>query len=77
MDVKTAGALMVQLLNGAATLLTQAQQVSGLVARAHAEGREISDAELEAVVANDDRAREILEQAIADAGGSMKPDAPR
>lgn len=57
-------------------VLTQAQQVAGLIVRAHSEGRDITDAELDAIAVGDDEARKILVDAIARAGAAAKPDAP-
>lgn len=45
---------------------TQAQQFSQLLAKAHAEGRDVTDAELDALVSADDAARARL-QALIDA----------
>lgn len=57
-------------------IFTQAQQVAGLIVKAHAEGRDITEGELNAVVAGDDAARKVLVDAIARAEASAKPDAP-
>lgn len=58
MDPLTATALLVQ-------LLTQATALGNLIRTAQAEGRDITDAELDTLAAGDDRARAGLEAAIA------------
>lgn len=55
--------LITQLLLDAAT---KVQQFGGLLAKAHAEGRDVTDAELDAATAADDAARLRL-QALIDA----------
>lgn len=55
--------LLTQLLLQAAT---QVQQFGALLAKAHAEGRDVTDVELDALVSADDAARARL-QALIDA----------
>lgn len=55
--------LLTQLLLQAAT---QVQQFGALLAKAHAEGRDVTDAELDALASADDAARARL-QALIDA----------
>lgn len=57
--------LVTQLLTQA---LAQAQQFNALLVRAHSEGRDVSDTELDGLVANDDSAKARL-QALIDAKG--------
>lgn len=47
-------------------LTTQAQQLSGILAKAHGEGRDVTDEELTSLAAADDAARVRL-QALIDA----------
>lgn len=63
----TALATLATLTSSALAFMQAAQQVSMLLQRAHAEGREITDEELASVIANDDIARSALDKAIADA----------
>lgn len=58
--------LITQLLLEAAT---KVQQFGGLLARAHAEGRDVTDAELDALVVADDAARARLDALIKAKGG--------
>jgi hypothetical protein len=60
-------ARVASLTSSALTLLQAANQVSGILRAAHAEGREINDAELETVKATDDVARAALDKTIEDA----------
>ncbi len=55
-------ALLVQLLLG---LVGQAGQIKSLLDTAKAENRDVSDAELNALFANDDAAKAALDAAIA------------
>ncbi|MCR4331724.1 MAG: hypothetical protein NUV34_03320 [Sulfuricaulis sp.] len=48
-------------------LLDRAQAVGALISKAQAEGRDVSDTELDALAASDDAARAALVQAIKDA----------
>ena len=57
--------LLTQLLLQAAT---QVQQFGALLAKAHAEGRDVTDAELNALVAADDAAKARLDALIAARG---------
>jgi len=57
-------ALAVSLILG---LLDRAQAIGTLIKTARAEGRDITDAELDSLVAEDDAAREALDAAIAKA----------
>lgn len=54
--------ILVQLLLQATT---QAQQFGALLAKAHAEGRDVTDGELNALVATDDAAKARLDALIA------------
>jgi hypothetical protein len=58
--------------SSALALIQAAQAVSMLLQKAHAEGREITDDELDSVVVTDDAARAVLEKAIADAKAAGK-----
>jgi hypothetical protein len=51
------------------TLLQQSQTLSNLVAKAQAEGRDLTDAEVDSVVAADDAAKAELAAAIVKARG--------
>lgn len=55
-------AIVIQLLLG---LLDRATAIGALISKAQAEGRDISDAELDALAASDDKARDALVKAIA------------
>lgn len=57
MDALTATALLIQLLN-------QATALGNLIRQAQAEGRDITDAELDGLAAGDDAARDVLAAAI-------------
>lgn len=57
-------------------VITQAQQLAGLIVKAHREGRDITNDELDAIAAGDDAARKVLTDAIARAQATAKPDAP-
>ncbi len=50
-------------------------QIGTLLAKAHAEGRDVTEAELDTLFADDDAARDALNQAIADrrAADAKKP----
>ena len=61
--------LAIQLLT---QLLTQAQGLSAVLQKAHAEGRDITDAELDALAAADDASKARL-QALIDAKGATPP----
>jgi hypothetical protein len=65
-----------KLIEAGSQVITQALQVNGLIVKAHREGRDITDAELDEVVKGDDAARRVLVDAIARAEGSAKPSAP-
>jgi len=54
-------AILAQLL---ITLLGQAQAAGHLLRKAHEEGRDVTDAELDALVAGDDAARDTLQRVI-------------
>lgn len=60
--------LVTQLLLQAAT---QVQQFGALLAKAHAEGRDVTDAELDALVSADDAAKARL-QALIDARPGLR-----
>jgi hypothetical protein len=55
------------LLNVLVPLLQQANQIGALLAKAQAEGRDVTDAELDTLVAGDDAAKAALAAAIAKA----------
>ena len=55
-------ALALNLLFG---LLDRAQKIQELLKRAQAEGRDVTDAELDQLAAEDDAARKALEESIA------------
>jgi len=57
-------AILINLLLG---LLDRASTIGALFAKAQSEGRDITDAELDALVADDDAARAALDAAIAKA----------
>jgi hypothetical protein len=57
-------------------VITQAQQVAGLIVKAHRENRDITDAELDEIAVGDDAARQILVDAIERAGATARPEAP-
>lgn len=57
MNLQVALGLLIQLLG-------QADAIGRLIQLAHKEGRDISDAELDALVASDDGARQALQTAI-------------
>ena len=57
------------LLNVLIPLLDKANQIGVLLAKAHAEGRDVTDAELDALVAGDDAAKAALAAAILKARG--------
>jgi hypothetical protein len=70
-------AILVDLLLG---LLDRANAIGALISKAKAEGRDVTDAELDALVAQDDAARAALVAAIAkartpspDSGGGPGP----
>lgn len=63
MNIETALSLLIQ-------LLSQADAISRLIQAARNEGRDLSDAELDALVAQDDVARQALVDAIARAKGN-------
>lgn len=50
-------------------LLDRASQIGALLQKAQAEGRDVSDAELDALVVDDDAAKKALADAIAKARG--------
>lgn len=54
--------LLVQLL---LEVTTKAQQLSGILAKAHTEGRDVTDDELNSLAADDDSARARLDALIA------------
>lgn len=54
----------VDTLTAIATLTARLQTVNALLQKAHAEGRELSDAELNSVVGLDDAARDRLQKLI-------------
>lgn len=45
--------------------LASAQKLSSLLQQAHSEGRDVTDAELDSLRSDDDRAKASLDQAIA------------
>lgn len=52
--------------------MSRAQEVGALINKARSEGRDVSQAELDALVANDDAAKAALQQAI-DAAKAKQP----
>lgn len=60
--------LAVDLLTLVAETTVKLQQVNALLQKAHSEGRDITDAELDSVKALDDQAKLRLDAAIAKAG---------
>lgn len=67
---------LAKFIDAGSQVITQALQVNGLIVRAHREGRDITDAELDEVVKGDDAARRVLVEAIERAEALAKPDAP-
>ena len=63
MNVETALSLLIQ-------LLSQADAIGRLIQAARSEGRDLTDAELDALVAGDDAARAALVDAINNAKGN-------
>lgn len=63
----TAVSLAVDLLSTVAELTAKFQQVNALLVKAHSEGRDITDAELDAIRKLDDEAKIRLDVAIAKA----------
>jgi hypothetical protein len=63
--VVTAVGLAVDLLTAVADLSAKLGAVNALLQKAHAEGRDITEAELKSVVAMDDAARERLASLLA------------
>ncbi|HEU4344758.1 MAG TPA: hypothetical protein VFU31_24650 [Candidatus Binatia bacterium] len=63
--VMTAVGLAVDLLTAVTELSARLQAVNGLLQKAHAEGRDLTEAELQSVVAMDDAARERLAKLLA------------
>ena len=61
--------LLSQLMTVSMNALATANQVSALIQKAHAEGRDITPAELNSIVTADDTTREALVAAITAAGG--------
>lgn len=51
-------------------LLDRANAITGLLAKAHSEGRDVTEGELNALFAADDQARVALDAAIASAKGA-------
>ena len=58
-------AILVSLINSGVNGLAAAQKVSGLIAQRRAENKPFTREDLDAAVAQDDEARKVLEQAIA------------
>lgn len=69
MDPITAIALVNGLITLATNALANATKVSDLIAKRHASGQPITQADLDAIVGDDDAARKALQDAIAQAGG--------
>jgi hypothetical protein len=63
-------ALAVDLILG---LIDRANAIGGLIGKAQAEGRDITDAELDALAAGDDAAKIALAAAIAKARAALPP----
>ena len=61
--------LLIELLATATSAMQAAQKVSDLIKQAKAENRDVTNTELMALFADDDKARAMLEKAIAEAGG--------
>lgn len=59
--------LLITLIETATQAMGMVKQVSALISKAQAEGRDITDAELNAIEATDDAARAALVAAIAKA----------
>lgn len=60
---------LVDLTNAAMTLLQKSQQISAVISKAQSEGRDITTAEMEEIIKEDDSARIALNAAILKHGG--------
>lgn len=56
--------LVISLTNTGLSLLTAAKEAADVIRKAQAEGRDVTDEELQGLVEGDDRARALLESAI-------------
>jgi hypothetical protein len=63
-------ALAIELILG---LLDRASAIGALISRAQAEGRDVTDAELDSLAAGDDAAKIALASAIAKARAALPP----
>lgn len=64
MELVSALAALTQLMMQVETMASAAHRLSGLIQDAQAEGRDITEEELDELLAEDDRARDVLQRAI-------------
>lgn len=69
MNTAVAITAMINLINAATILLGKGQEISAIIAKAQAEGRDVTQAELDSIIAEDDAARVALNAAILKSGG--------